>query len=148
MSRLREILNEVDPADISPGQESRYNGGDADGSGSDDDDASGDQTSPNSYPQRNEESLAVDDAENPLQLLARASYFRPSEQPRSRSSPQKTRQDATPTDGPSTSALHEFFSSARVDLDIGDDVDPILLGLIGEEEAEELFTLFVVIPPL
>lgn len=141
MARIRAILNDVDGVDVSPGQDSRYNGGD--GSGSDDEDASAadHSSSLTEFPPRNSETLAVDDAENPLQLLARASYFRPSEQPRSRPSPQKTRHDATPSDGPSISSLHEFFSNARVDLDVGEDVDPVSLGLVGADEADELFSL-------
>ncbi|XWW96401.1 hypothetical protein V2A60_004375 [Cordyceps javanica] len=85
------------------------------------------------------ESLAVDDAENPLQLLARASYFTPSAEERGKRLPQKSRQDATAASDNSASEhakLNNFFSITRSDLDIGDDIDPISLGLVEEDEAE------------
>lgn len=88
------------------------------------------------------ESLAVDDAENPLQLLARASYFTPSAEERSKRSPQKTRHDAATSSDAAAGAhvkLGDFFSITRSDLDIGDDIDPISLGLVEEDEAEMLF---------
>ncbi|OAA55469.1 Zn(2)-C6 fungal-type DNA-binding domain protein [Cordyceps fumosorosea ARSEF 2679] len=89
------------------------------------------------------ESLAVDDAENPLQLLARASYFTPSADERGKRAPQKSRQDAAAASDNSASEhakLNDFFSITRSDLDVGDDIDPISLGLVEEDEAEMLFT--------
>ncbi|KAM3512178.1 hypothetical protein MY11210_004166 [Beauveria gryllotalpidicola] len=91
------------------------------------------------------ESLAVDDAENPLQLLARASYFTPSAEERGQRLPQKTRQDIAAASDNSAleyAKLNDFFSITRSDLDIGDDIDPISLGLVEEDEAEMLFTYF------
>ncbi|KAM3537693.1 hypothetical protein ARSEF1564_009390 [Beauveria bassiana] len=91
------------------------------------------------------ESLAVDDAENPLQLLARASYFTPSAEERGQRPPQKTRQDVAAASDNSAlehAKLNDFFSITRSDLDIGDDIDPISLGLVEEDEAEMLFTYF------
>ncbi len=86
------------------------------------------------------ESLAVDDAENPLQLLARASYFTPSAEERGKRSPQKTRQDAAAASDAEHAKLNDFFSITRSDLDVGDEIDPISLGLVEEDEAEMLFT--------
>lgn len=86
------------------------------------------------------EILAVDDAENPLQLLARASYFTPSAEERGKRSPQKTRQDAAAASDAEHAKLNDFFSITRSDLDVGDDIDPISLGLVEEDEAEMLFT--------
>ncbi|KAH8707335.1 hypothetical protein HC256_010610 [Beauveria bassiana] len=89
------------------------------------------------------ESLAVDDAENPLQLLARASYFTPSAEERGQRLPPKTRQDVAAASDNSAlehAKLNDFFSITRSDLDIGDDIDPISLGLVEEDEAEMLFT--------
>ncbi|OAA77273.1 Fungal transcriptional regulatory protein [Akanthomyces lecanii RCEF 1005] len=88
------------------------------------------------------ESLAVDDAENPLQLLARASYFTPSAEERGKRSPQKTRQDAAAASDAEHAKLNDFFSITRSDLDVGDEIDPISLGLVEEDEAEMLFTYF------
>ncbi|EGX88023.1 Fungal transcriptional regulatory protein [Cordyceps militaris CM01] len=91
------------------------------------------------------ESLAVDGAENPLQLLARASYFTPSAEERGKRVPPKTRQDAAAASDNSASEhakLNDFFSITRSDLDVGDDIDPISLGLVEEDEAEMLFTFF------
>lgn len=86
------------------------------------------------------EILAVDDAENPLQLLARASYFTPSAEERGKRLPQKTRQDAAAASDAEHAKLNDFFSITRSDLDVGDDIDPISLGLVEEDEAEMLFT--------
>lgn len=103
--------------------------------GDGDDAAQDDSTSTPNFPHQSDETLDVDGAENPLQLLARASYFRPSTEPRPQPSPQKPRQEESVDD------IHDFFASPRSDLDVGDDIDPISLGLVSEEEAEGLFTL-------
>ena len=100
-------------------------------------------TSIPNFVERTEESLAVDDAENPLQLLARASYFQPSEDGRrgGHPTPLQHRMRASSV-GRSEEAvrLNEFFSSTKVNLDIGDEVDPIVLGLVTIEESESLLT--------
>lgn len=92
-----------------------------------------------------EERLAVDDAENPLQLLARASNLH--------LSPDSS-QDQSPGGAPSlhpASSVHDddpemrqvesFFGTTHFNVDKGDDYDPIDLGLVTEEEAEMLFDL-------
>lgn len=94
------------------------------------------------YRRRPRQNLAVEDAENPLQLLARASYFTPSAQQRGKRPAAKTRHDgaaAGDSSAPEHVKLNDFFSITRSDLDIGDDIDPISLGLVEEDEAEMLF---------
>lgn len=68
---------------------------------------------------------AIESAESPLQLLA-ASHRAPGQR------------ITTPKD---SSKLGAFFAPAQVSLDIGDDFDPISLGLVSEDEAESLMTL-------
>ncbi|KAL4923332.1 uncharacterized protein BDV17DRAFT_245929 [Aspergillus undulatus] len=94
------------------------------------------------------ESLALDDAENPLQLLARASDLQ--------LSPNHVRDTAMwpslatpqPTEGPSTgaesnaTAAKTFFVPVKANRDIGPDLDPIEIGLVTLPEAESLFTFF------
>ncbi|KAH7320617.1 hypothetical protein B0I35DRAFT_427475 [Stachybotrys elegans] len=92
---------------------------------------------------RNSDSLAVDDAENPLQLLARASYLQPSPGSRYGKSPQSMRAPSNSDRAKgSIEDLQAFFAPARVNLDIGDDMDPVALGLVSEEEADSLFAFF------
>ncbi|TDZ14894.1 Satratoxin biosynthesis SC1 cluster transcription factor SAT9 [Colletotrichum orbiculare MAFF 240422] len=123
----------------------------------------------------NEESLAIDDAENPLQLLARASNLQLSPKPISGLSPKQPgpragrkkqqqqqqrqqqqqqqqqqqiqqiqqlqqRQQAEHSD--EDLEMQSFFTSVRVNLDVGDDIDPISMGLVTEDEAEQLFAFF------
>ncbi|KAL4987750.1 hypothetical protein BDW68DRAFT_197175 [Aspergillus falconensis] len=94
------------------------------------------------------ESLALDDAENPLQLLARASDLQ--------LSPNDVRDTATwpslATSQPATglsavvgsnvTAARSFFVPVKASLDIGPDMDPIDIGLVTLPEAESLFTFF------
>ncbi|KAK4664244.1 uncharacterized protein QC763_503860 [Podospora pseudopauciseta] len=92
-----------------------------------------------------EESLAVDDAENPLQLLARASDLHVSPKsgndslPAEAASHQRARQAKQP-DQPSE--VEKFFKLSQFSLDVGSDLDPIDLGLMTVEEADALFTFF------
>ncbi|KAI8311797.1 Satratoxin biosynthesis SC1 cluster transcription factor SAT9 [Colletotrichum sp. SAR11_59] len=99
----------------------------------------------------NEESLAIDDAENPLQLLARASNLQLSPKPITGLSPKqpgprvsrKKQQQQQQVDQPEEDPeMQSFFTSVRVNLDVGDDIDPITMGLVTEEEAESLFVFF------
>lgn len=95
-----------------------------------------------------DESLALDDAENPLQLLARASDLQlsPSE---TRPVPTKSPLPsvALPTLPPETtgvlaeSSARSFFVQARASLDTGPELDPVDLGLVTFDEAESLFSL-------
>lgn len=90
-----------------------------------------------------EECLALDDAENPLQLLARASdlqlsptgvrhVLKPS-LPSVVLSPQKSSDIET--------SAKSFFVPARAHLDVGSELDPVDLGLVTFDEAESLFSL-------
>lgn len=169
MTRLRELLDQVQAAGHMPVNSSSHGYQDMmDGESSDEDatttaaatgmDEASNLTSTPDLGQANEETLAVDDAENPLQLLARASYFQPPEEPRnplpvapasaSRRSGEQQRHhhqhhSAMMGDkSQETRDLQRFFASAtRVNLDVGEDVDPISLGLATPEEAETLFSL-------
>ncbi|KAF6799425.1 zn 2cys6 transcription factor [Colletotrichum sojae] len=106
-----------------------------------------------------EESLAIDDAENPLQLLARASNLQLSPKPISGMSPkqpgprlgrkkqhqQQLHQQQLPhhVGNPDEDLeMQSFFDSVRVNFDVGDDIDPISMGLVTEEEAGSLFAFF------
>ncbi|KUJ22901.1 uncharacterized protein LY89DRAFT_313584 [Mollisia scopiformis] len=87
-----------------------------------------------------EEQFAVDDAENPLQLLARASDL---------SAPNAQTSFATsasihhnPSRAGNDQDLQDFFGPFRPSLDVGPDIDPIDLGLVTEEEAIALFAYF------
>ncbi|EKV08488.1 hypothetical protein PDIG_58310 [Penicillium digitatum PHI26] len=94
-----------------------------------------------------EESLALDDAENPLQLLARASNLQLSPTGMRRA-PKSLR---PLSDGPSflqspprgEPSAKSFFVPARANLDIGPEVDPVELGLVTLDESESLFSLSV-----
>jgi len=91
------------------------------------------------------ESLTLDDAENPLQLLARASDLQ--------LSPTGVRHvPKSPLPLPEAPALFQstiptepsaksFFVPARANLDVGPDVDPVDLGLVTFDESESLFLL-------
>jgi hypothetical protein len=92
-----------------------------------------------------EESLAVDDAENPLQLLARASDLHVSPKPGTEHvaaevmSRQRTRQGKQ---SEKVSEVEKFFKLSQFSLDTGPDLDPIHLGLMTVEEADTLFNFF------
>lgn len=89
-------------------------------------------------------SLTVDDAENPLQLLARASNLQLSPTPSgaatspAHSNRRKEKRQRPGNDG-GKSDIESFFTGVRVNLDVGEDIDPIEMGLVTEAEADELF---------
>lgn len=89
-------------------------------------------------------SLTVDDAENPLQLLARASNLQLSPTPSgtgaspAHSARRKDKRQKPGNDG-GKSDIESFFTGVRVNLDVGEDIDPIEMGLVTEAEADELF---------
>lgn len=93
-----------------------------------------------------EERLAVEDAENPLQLLARASNLHLSPASSHSHSP-----GITVSHQPASTAVEEldpelrcvesFFGTTSFNADRGEGYDPIDLGLATEEEAETLFEL-------
>jgi hypothetical protein len=87
-----------------------------------------------------DDNYAVDDAENPLQLLARASDI---------STPPFQQIHSSNNFVPSASTqlqesrwkedLQAFFGPFRPSLDVGEDIDPIDLGLVTFEEVDVLF---------
>jgi hypothetical protein len=93
-----------------------------------------------------EESLALVDAENPLQLLARASDLQlsPTGVRRAPGPPMPSSEGGpsfllnTPPGEPSAKS---FFVPARANLDVGPEVDPVDLGLVTFDESESLFSL-------
>lgn len=127
---------------------SHFNSPDQPDLSSDDDDDLDNTPDSNTYMSlhhHNEESLAIDDAENPLQLLARASNLQLSPKPISGLSPKqpgpragRKKQVEQPDED---LEIQSFFTSVRVNFDVGDDIDPIIMGLVTEEEAESLFAL-------
>ncbi|PYH88494.1 Zn(II)2Cys6 transcription factor [Aspergillus ellipticus CBS 707.79] len=95
-----------------------------------------------------EDNLSLDDAENPLQLLARASDLQlsPNEVRDLSKWPIATSpraagglQSSTLVD---SDAAQSYFVPFRASLDIGSDIDPIDIGLITSNEAESLFSFF------
>lgn len=103
------------------------------------------QNPPGPQDANGDESLALDDAENPLQLLARASDLQLS--PGVRLAPKSPQPEfVVPSIQPESSALgssdaQSFFVPARAHLDIGPELDPVDLGLVTFDEAESLFSL-------
>lgn len=96
-------------------------------------------------PAKPEERLAVDDAENPLQLLARASNLHLSPDSSQDQSPGGAASlhpaSSVHDDDPEMRQVESFFGTTHFNVDNGDDYDPIDLGLVTEEEAEMLFDL-------
>ncbi|KAK0648724.1 hypothetical protein B0T16DRAFT_326020 [Cercophora newfieldiana] len=116
-----------------------------DSSASDPDEMSIPQDSTPSQSHNAEESLAVDDAENPLQLLARASDLHVSP----KSGNEHVAREVTPhqrtrhgKQNDKISEVEKFFKLSQFTLDIGPDLDPIELGLMTVEEADSLFNFF------
>jgi hypothetical protein len=90
--------------------------------------------------QSGDDHFEVDDAENPLQLLARASDLSatsntPSFVPNMAAHIALARPVSVVRD----QQLQDFFGPFRPSLDFGPDIDPIELGLVTEEEAAALF---------
>ena len=90
--------------------------------------------------------LTLDDAENPLQLLARTSELLSTDGPPTRRQT-SVGPTATPTrneipgDSAEDACLQAFFGRFRPRLDLGPELDPIDVGLVTLPEAETLFTL-------
>lgn len=121
-----------------------------DSSGDDDDDYDYDYEATDDTPgssaymfQHRDGSLTVDDAENPLQLLARASNLQLSPTPGGGPSPSQSirpsRRNPLREQLDEDAEIQDFFTSVRVSLDVGSDIDPISMGLVTDAEAEELF---------
>lgn len=106
------------------------------------------QSLPSPHVENQEDNLALDDAENPLQLLARASdlQFSPTGARGAQNSPLTLAlQTAIPQsshEGQDPGAK-SFFAPVRASRDVGSDIDPIDLGLVTVEETESLFMLYV-----
>lgn len=88
-----------------------------------------------------EEQFAVDDAENPLQLLARASDLSAPTAQASYAMTNIVRQHRT-SRAASDVELQNFFGPFRPSLDVGPEIDPVDMGLVTEEEAAALFAYF------
>jgi hypothetical protein len=86
-----------------------------------------------------DDNFEVDDAENPLQLLARASDL---SGPPNKTSYTANLSPSSQSRNPSVGRdpeLQTFFGPFRPSLDIGSDIDPIDMGLVTEDEATTLF---------
>jgi hypothetical protein len=83
--------------------------------------------------------MAVDNADNPLQLLAMASAM-PNQSPSSAITPSPAAATVAHTGDADDSELETFFGSLMPVLDNSSDIDPVELGLVTDEEAESLFT--------
>lgn len=115
-----------------------------DSSGSEMDAMSAPQESTPSQSHVAEESLAIDDAENPLQLLARASDLHVSPKGGNEHIPAESlshQRSRLAKQSDKISEVEKFFQLTQFSLDIGPDLDPIDLGLITTEEADSLFAL-------
>jgi len=88
-----------------------------------------------------EDRFALDDAENPLQLLARASDLAdPSLQLPRLNLPDNIDRSLRSPEARKDKGLREFFGPFRPRFDIGEEVDPVDLGLVTLEEVDALFT--------
>ncbi|EHY56049.1 hypothetical protein HRR83_006572 [Exophiala dermatitidis] len=104
---------------------------------------SGHEVSPAEVGEKPDE-LALNNAENPLQLLAMASVL-PVQSPATTLATSPA--GAPPAPGPgdshvSDAELQQFFASPMSNLDNSPDLDPIELGLVTMEEADSLFGYF------
>ena len=100
--------------------------------------------SPPDAPTEKPEELALNHADNPLQLLAMASIL-PAQSPSTTMStspagavPQPTASDVNGAEA----ELTQFFGSLQPTFDNSPDLDPIEMGLVTTEEAESLFAYF------
>lgn len=88
--------------------------------------------------------VALDDAENPLQLLARASDLQlvPPAIARASNSPNSLSSPGTVYMNHPVRGVDSFFVPIKASLDIGPELDPVDLGLITLEDANNLFSLY------
>lgn len=93
--------------------------------------------------------LSLDDAENPLQLLARASDLQLSPAGLQKSPFPLSQSSSAPADNRQPDGLggRSFFVPVRANRDIGPDVDPIEMGIVTLYEADSLFSLYVHLVP-
>lgn len=87
-----------------------------------------------------DETLNLDDAENPLQLLARTSELLSTIAPHLSGTALNQLSANISGRGTADGSLHTFFGGFNGRLDVGDDLDPIELGLVTLAEAEALFS--------
>jgi len=90
--------------------------------------------------------LALNNADNPLQLLAMASIL-PGQSPSTAMSTSPAAGPSQPGSGEVNSAdaeLQRFFGSLLPNLDNSPEIDPVEMGLATMDEAESLFSLYVV----
>lgn len=94
-----------------------------------------------------DENLTLDDAENPLQLLARASDLQLSptglRHVQKSTIPPSVAPSAVPHESSDLGELSakSFFVPVQTNLDVGPDLDPVDLGLVTFDESESLFSL-------
>ncbi|KAI0177935.1 hypothetical protein BJ166DRAFT_508330 [Pestalotiopsis sp. NC0098] len=86
--------------------------------------------------------LSLDDAENPLQLLARTSELLSAIHPRVATAIGLPGHSVPKPGQRSDNDLQRFFGAFQPRLDVGEELDPIDLGLITLAEAEALFSYF------
>ncbi|KAI4603782.1 hypothetical protein KJ359_003602 [Pestalotiopsis sp. 9143b] len=86
--------------------------------------------------------LSLDDAENPLQLLARTSELLSAIHPRVATTIGLPGHSVPKPGQRSDNDLQRFFGAFQPRLDVGEELDPIDLGLITLAEAEALFSYF------
>lgn len=98
------------------------------------------QPVPRSDPQIQDENYSVDDAENPLQLLARASDLSVPTQPTYMPNSLISAAFTARRDSGGDQDLQSFFGPFRPSLDIAEESDPIHIGLVTPEETDTLFT--------
>ncbi len=94
------------------------------------------------HPKIEDDQLSLDDAENPLQLLARTSELLSSITPQGPGAGvARLPSQSPPSRGLAGEGddLQKFFGRFQPRLDVGEDLDPIELGLITLSEAEVLF---------
>ncbi|KAH8694273.1 hypothetical protein BGW36DRAFT_463828 [Talaromyces proteolyticus] len=91
-----------------------------------------------------EDSLALDDAENPLQLLARASDLQllPSSTQNASSLPLQLAGGVAANINLSSRVSDSFFVPVKASPDVSPDLDPVNLGLVTFDEASMLFNFF------
>ncbi|KAF2277184.1 uncharacterized protein EI97DRAFT_457893 [Westerdykella ornata] len=99
------------------------------------------QSEKDSIAQTGDELLSLDDAENPLQLLARASDLRHTV-PQQASAIATPSSVAFPAERGDSMDIHHFFQPIKARLDQGPDLDPIDVGLLSLEEAGMLISYF------
>ncbi|KAJ4014118.1 hypothetical protein NW766_006370 [Fusarium irregulare] len=139
LSHLQDLLSGANSPDAPQTRYSASGDGDEDAYSEEEEEQEQDPVVMPEFIQRTQQSLAIDDAENPLQLLARASYIQPSPESRHGNSPLQAH--TASTTGQTEDEIQAFFAPAQAHLDVGSDVDPVTLGLVSEDEADKLFHL-------